>query len=128
MRISVFLFALVCGELSWAATPLTPDTHTVILDHFNKSTIGTAFGNPSFSTGPSGLGDAIDLTAGTHVQYSLPTTLEAAGTIEMWVRVLQYGALIMNFNWNNTTSYPPAGHVLHLQLTAGLGTRPTCTL
>jgi hypothetical protein len=98
--------------VAFAATPITPDSHTIILDHFNGSTAGTAYGNPSYISGPSGLGEAVNLTAGTFLQYPVPSSLETAGTIEMWVNPHQYNTGIMDFNWNNTTSFPPAGHVL----------------
>jgi hypothetical protein len=113
------LFLVVFASMLNAATPITPDSHTVILDHFNGSTIGTPVGNPTYVTGQSGLGQAVSLGMGGYIQYPLPTALETAGTIEMWVNLKNYSAGIMNFNWNNTTSYPPAGHVLHFQVTAG---------
>jgi hypothetical protein len=101
-----------------SATPITPDAHTVILDHFDGETIGRAIGNPAYVTSLSGLNEAVNLTAGTFIQYPLPTTLETAGTIEMWVNLRSYNTGVINFNWNNTTSAPPAGYVLHFELTA----------
>jgi len=38
-----------------------------------------------YINGPSGLSQAVNLLGGMYIQYSLPTTLEAAGTIELWV-------------------------------------------
>src|SRR5207245_2919463 len=63
-----------------------------------------------------GLDKAVDLEKNNYIQYPLNSTLETQGTIEMWLRPQNYNMGILNFNWNNTTVYPPAGHVLHLQL------------
>lgn len=104
-----------------AATPITPDSNTVILDHFNGNTVGTAFGTPSYVNGPSGLGEAISLGKGAYVQYTLTSAssaMQSQGTIVMWLNPSQYNVEIMNFNWNNTTTPPPAGHVLHFDLNA----------
>ena len=111
-------FLSVAVSMLPAATPITPDSSTVILDHFDGSTLGTPFGNPAYVSGPSGLNQAVSLDTGKYVQYPIPPTLESQGTIEMWLRPRSYDSGIMNFNWNNTTSYPPAGHVLHLTLNA----------
>jgi len=119
--VRLVLCGLVLIQSISAATPITADAHTVILDHFDGSTKGIAFGNPTYVPSLSGLNEAVNLTAGTYIQYPLPTALETAGTMVMWVNLKSYNVEIMNFNWNNTTSYPPAGHVLHFQVTAGGG-------
>lgn len=117
MRINKRSSWVLAALATYGATPITSDDHTVILDHFNGSTIGVASGSPAYVSGPSGLNQAISLMKGAYVRYPLPPTLESHGTIEMWINPRNYGG-IMNFNWNNTTSNPPAGHVLHLGFTA----------
>ncbi len=101
---------------AFGATPAESNPNTVILDHFDGTTQGTPFGDPAYVTSLTGLNKAVNLTAGTYIQYQLPASLQQAGTIEAWVNLKSYGASIINFNWYNTTSYPPAGHVLHFQV------------
>jgi hypothetical protein len=40
------------------------------------------------------------------------------GTVEMWIKPRQYPLNILNFNWGDTATYPPAGHILHMGLNA----------
>lgn len=116
MRVPVTLSVLMLGWMLHAANPITPDSNTVILEHFDGSTSGAPQGNPIYLAGPNGLGQAISLGLGTFVKFPLPASLESQGTIEMWINPRTYGGGILNFNWNNTNSSPPAGHVLHLGL------------
>jgi len=120
----VWLIAVIFGidgfgiGAAFGATPAKSNPNTVILDHFDGTTQGTAFGNPAYVSSLPGLTKAVNLTAGTFVQYQIPASLQQAGTIEAWVNLKAYGVGIINFNWNNTTTYPPAGHVLHFQVGA----------
>ena len=121
VRAHILCAIAITGSLhAYGATPLTADANTIELDHFDGSTKGTAFGNPEYVPSLSGLGQALNLTKGTYVQYTVLSTLEKAGTFEVLVKVGQLGQAveILNLNWNNTTSYPPAGHVLHFVLNA----------
>ena len=95
---------------------VAPDGNTVVLDRFESSTVGVPHGPISFAPGAPGLGNAILLGAGAYVQYPVPGSLETQGTIEMWINPNAANGSILNFNWLDTGSYPPAGHVLHLGL------------
>lgn len=39
------------------------------------------------------------------------------GTIEMWIKPREYSG-ILNFNWDDAASSPPAGHIMHLGFNA----------
>lgn len=104
------------AEIAAHSGVIVADGNTVILDHFDGSSVGTVFGSPGFQSSVPGLGDAINLGVGSYVQYALTNSLESQGTIEMWLRPAAKSASILNFNWNNTGSQPTAGHVLHLGL------------
>jgi hypothetical protein len=106
----------VAVSSAYGGTPATPGSDTIILDHFDDSTIGTPFGSPGYVASEIGLNQAVSLGAGQFVQYKIPTSLQSAGTIEMLVNLKTYGVGLMNFNWYNATSYPPSGHVMHLQI------------
>lgn len=121
------------ASIATAATPITGDNKTLLLEHFNSSTSGTVTGNPSYIGGLQGLSQALSLGKGTYVRFPVSQILEAQGTIEFWLKPRNYGAGILNFNWNNTASYPPAGHVFHLQVGAdgkvaigGWASNPSC--
>lgn len=101
---------------------IVPDANTVLLDHFNGSTLGTPYGLPTFEPSFAAiLGDAIRVGAGQFVQYSVPAwysyccglTPGVEGTVEAWVRPDALGG-ILNFNWSGPSTSPPAGgHVLY---------------
>lgn len=112
-------FVLILLTITMTGAPVIPDSHTVILDHFNLSTVGSVHGAPGYGPGPAGMQQAVGLGGGEYVQYGLISALETQGTIEMWVNPASDTVGLMNFNWGNTTSYPPAGHVLHLGTNAG---------
>ena len=102
------------------AREIIPDANTALLDHFNGSTVGTAYGPLSYETSLPGLAQAGRFAPGTFIQYAFPAwytyccgaNATTQGTIEMWVKPEQWGDLL-NFNWYSTTSLPPAGHVLY---------------
>ena len=126
---AMFVFGSLGGNhVVWGAVgeaqEIIPDADTVLLDHCNGTTAGTAFGPLGFDTSLPGLGDACQLGPGIYVQYSFPAWYPSAGpgsniatqgTIEMWIKAEQGGDLL-NFNWNNTTAYPAAGHILHFRI------------
>lgn len=118
IRLSL-LVLLPLFALSTTAAPITPDTYTVLLDRFNQSSTGVFHGTPAYVQGPPGLQQAIKVNEGDYVRYGLIPSLEAQGTIEMWLNPQSNRINIMNFNWGNTTSYPAAGHVLHFGTNAG---------
>lgn len=103
-----------------SGTPAVADANTVLLDHFNGATSGTAFGGPTYAAGLDGFGSAIALGPGKYVRYPVtawhgsgPGSNSATqGTVEMWFKADVVGPLL-DFNWYQTTSYPSSGHVLY---------------
>lgn len=114
-RVSLVLLIALAYVLN-AATPITSDGRTTILDHFNGSTSGGAIGGPSYVAGPDGLSQAVSLPKGSFIKFPLVSALESQGTIELWLNPRSHNAGILNFNWNNTNAAPSAGYVLHLGL------------
>ncbi len=111
-----------------------PDGNTVLLDDFNGATKGTGFGALTYEDSLPNLGKAVNLNKGTYIKYSFSPWYrwdgahkwdrnEAApgvlteGTIEMWIKPRQYSG-ILNFNWGDAVSSPPAGHIMHLGFNA----------
>ena len=76
----VWLIAVIFGidgfgiGAAFGATPAKSNPNTVILDHFDGTTQGTAFGNPAYVSSLPGLTKAVNLTAGTFVQYQIPAS------------------------------------------------------
>jgi parallel beta-helix repeat protein len=104
---------------------IVPDGNTVLLDHFDGSTLGTVTGNLTYVPSQSGLGEAASFSPGTFDSYALPawytigsnTDPSTQGTIEMWVDPQAYGG-ILDLNWYQTGTEPAAGHVVGLGLTS----------
>ncbi|HXV61418.1 MAG TPA: hypothetical protein VEK15_12030, partial [Vicinamibacteria bacterium] len=63
---------------------IVPDANTVVLDHFNGSTTGSAVGTLLFAPSLSGLGQAGVFGPGNYVRYTIGAS--SAGTVEMWIR------------------------------------------
>jgi hypothetical protein len=111
---------LIASGGNGAAQEIIPDANTVLLDHFNGNTVGTVYGPLSYETSLQGLAQAGRFAPGTFIQYAFPawytyccgSSPSTQGTIELWVKPDQWGDLL-NFNWNSTTTVPPAGHVLY---------------
>ena len=109
-------------------TTSTPDLNTVLFDHFDDATTAQYVnGTMSYVDGPSGFGRATDFMAGNWVRYNVsgwyqwtsaynPTGKQ--GTVELWVYPNQYDIGFIDFNWNNPTSYPSAGHILNMGINA----------
>lgn len=92
---------------------ITADSNTLLLDHLDCSTIGTAHGTFSYSNSLSNLSTAPDFQQdGTYIKYQTGTN---TGTIELWIKPNQYGG-ILHGNWYDLTSYPSSGKVLHFQI------------
>jgi hypothetical protein len=121
---SLLLLSVGCGADNDGTTPpvskrpleISADANTVILDHFNEATVGTPAGGVTYSPSIGSLAKAADLGTGAYVKYALTAPLESQATIEFWLKPRLNGSALLNFNWGNTTSYPSAGHVLHLRL------------
>jgi hypothetical protein len=97
---------------SLAATPYEPDPNTALLDHFNGTTAGTAFGSPSYENSLPAYGQAINLVGGDYVKYAYPSWFERQGTVEMWVKLRQgpYSGILV-LQWLDVTSVPQWGYV-----------------
>lgn len=99
-----------------AIKPIVADAQTILLDHFNNTTQGTVYGGSvSYSGSLPGLANASTFQANnTFVQYVTGTNI---GTIELWIKPVTYGGILVG-QWNNTLTPPPAGYVVHFQLNA----------
>lgn len=85
---------------------IEPDANTVLLEHFEGATSGNLVGTSSFVDG------AIEFGTGGFAKFPQP----AAGTsrtVEFCVQPLEEpsGELLLDYNWENTNTRPPAGHV-----------------
>lgn len=116
------------------AEQIKSDSNTVLLDHFNGTTKGAGFGKLTYGDTLPTLGQAVNLPKGVYIKYAFSPWYrwdgvhkwdrnEAApgvlteGTIEMWIKPRQYSG-ILNLNWGDAVSHPPAGHIMHLGFNA----------
>lgn len=98
------------------ATHITPDADTVVLDHFDGTSAGTVYGSLGYADSLDGLGQAGVFGEGVYTKYNVSAVGSAQGTVEMWVKPAgpPTGYIhLLDFNWSDVGSYPPAGHVLH---------------
>ena len=116
--IALFMFS---NSLAFAE-PLVPGPNTVILDHFDGSTVGNAVGSVSYVQSQSGLGKAVQFGSGGFIQYTIGALSQ--GTIEMRLKPTIISGdgswSLLDLNWNNTYTNPPAGHILGIGI-YGLG-------
>lgn len=101
------------------ATQITPDADTVVLDHFDGTSAGAVYGPLGYADSLDGLGQAGVFGEGIYTKYNVSAIGSAQGTVEMWVKPAGAPTSyinLLNFNWNNVGSYPPAGHVMHWKL------------
>ncbi|MDO9097901.1 MAG: LamG-like jellyroll fold domain-containing protein, partial [Candidatus Methanoperedens sp.] len=115
-------------------TPATATPDTVLLDDFNGATKGKGFGALTYEDSQPNLGKAVNLAKGTYIKYSFSpwytwdgnhkwdrneaaSGVRTEGKIEMWIKPRQYSG-ILNFNWGDAASYPPAGHILNFGFNA----------
>jgi hypothetical protein len=118
--------ALAVQRLSTAKN-LTWDSRTVLLDHFDGSTAGTAVGSLSYVRSQAGLGQAGVFGPGQYVKYGVSGSSTNAGTVEMWIRPtsgLTATTGLLNFNWNNTTTLPANGWVLQMLISSSATVPP----
>ena len=80
---------------------IEPDSHTIILDHFDGGTMGTAVGNPTYSNSQPGLIKAAKFGLGDYVRYQIRPELEAQGTIEFWLKTSSHNVSLMNFYYDH---------------------------
>jgi peptide/nickel transport system substrate-binding protein len=108
----VFLFAVVgtaIAQYEW-------DSNTALLDNFDGTTVGTAFGPITYGDSLPVLGQAINLVTTSYVKYALPSWGGVQGTVEMWINPRQYGLNegwppILTLQWFDVTSPPSSGYV-----------------
>ncbi|TSA23165.1 LamG domain-containing protein [bacterium] len=106
------------SAVSLAATPYELDPSTALLDHFNGTTVGMAFGSSTFESSLPAYGQAINIVRNSYVKYTLLGWGERQGTVEMWVRLRQGPpSTILALQWLDVTSSPPWGFVGNLCLT-----------
>lgn len=98
---------------------IVADGDTLLLDHFNGSTLGTAIGTLNYAAGQSGYNQAASFAPGNFVKYSLQgwysgngTDSATQGTVEAWVNPSVPGPFL-EFNWNDSNTLPAGGHVLY---------------
>jgi hypothetical protein len=124
--------------------PYLPDANTVLLDHFNGSTLGTLLGHDwdrsscgtafssvapgaSFTDGQPGLGEALQMSrpssypggSVTYVRYSGEAVSIPQGTLEMWVYVTGYEPQ-ENPGWGMVTQRPSNNSCAGITFTMGL--------
>jgi hypothetical protein len=105
------------SAVSLPATPYELDQNTALLDHFNGTTTGTAFGSPGYDSSLPAYGQAINLVESTYVKYTFLGWGEHQGTVEMWVKLRQVPySTILALEWLDVTSYPQWGRVGSLSL------------
>ncbi len=116
-RLSVSILAgCILIAMFASAAPYTNDAHTLRLDHLDGTTLGSLQGTAGFANGLSSLNQCATLPLGGFIMYSPSMPSTSSGTIEIWVKPLQYPCSIMTYNWSYSTSQPSAGYVMHLTL------------
>lgn len=113
----LFVFVFSANILYAQISPITADSYTVLLDHFDNSTIGDPKGGAlTYVASQNGLYSALDFSnGGSYVVYTETVNISAKGTVEMWIKLPVYNKGILNVNWFNSTSSPSSGHVFHLR-------------
>lgn len=112
---------------TWTAPEIVPDAHTTVVDHFNGSASGVAYGDLTYAPSLDGLGQAGVFGPGTYVKYPMPGSTTNTGTVQMWIKPtggLDTGTGLVNFNWNDTTTLPWSGWVLQMLISSSTTTPP----
>ena len=121
-----FVLAVLVLAAGWprpatAAVEYTPDSHTILLDHLNGSTVAEHEGGTvSYVPSEPGLNIAAYLAEGTWLRYAFagwyhwtpaydPT--DKAGSLEAWIRPQQYGTNFMLLQWHQADTPPSAGYI-----------------
>jgi hypothetical protein len=96
-KVKSILLGVICGAMlivaSYGSQAMAQyeyvwDANTVLLDHFNGTTVGTAFGPITYEDSLPVLGQTINLVPGGYVKYALPYWYSGGGvqgTVEMWI-------------------------------------------
>lgn len=108
-----FFFLLFGNTTGFAFTEYGFDANTVLLDHFNGSSLAKyTGGSPTYVSSAPGLNQAINFTSGTFVKYDLPSwNSPSGGTLETWVNPSEYSQSLATLQWFNTISPPQDGFV-----------------
>ncbi len=90
--LSVILGAIfiIASSASLALAQYEWDPNTVLLDHFNGTTGGTAFGSLTYEESLPALGQAINLVKDSYVKSAFLGGVLGQGTVEMWIKPRQY--------------------------------------
>ena len=122
----LILIALAAVSTASAVVEYSPDSDTVILDHFNGTTSAEYVNGPlDYVNGLSGLNTAADFKQGNWIRYALPGWYSWSsiynpegkeGTVEMWIYPRKYGLGLLTFQWNRVNSPPGGGYILHFQI------------
>lgn len=98
---------------------INPDENTILLDHLNGFTSGTAYGPLTYVTSLTGLCVAANFQTGTYIRYDLPCWYYSSqpwdptgkeGTIELWINPKEYGN-ILTFQWFKDENPPTTGYI-----------------
>ena len=110
------VLALLClGVAAQAVPEYAWDANTVVLDHLDGSTNGTSYGTLNYTAGVAN--QAGKFNSNNYIKYPCAWS-GVAGTIEMWVYLRTWGIRLMDLQWNNAPSPPPAGYVGCLTVTS----------
>lgn len=108
---------LVISSGSVAMAQYEWDANTVILDHFDRTTAGVAFGLLTYEDSLPALGQSINLVKDSYVKYALLGLVSSQGTVETWIKPRQYSG-ILTLQWYDVTYIPSSGYVGHFVLTS----------
>jgi CSLREA domain-containing protein len=124
---TILVLLLACGIMFVlpAAAHSTLETNIVLLDNFEGTTQGVAFGTPVYVHSRPGSGQAVELDTGDYIRYDLtgwyqwshdyePSGKE--GTVELWVKAVAYPQSILIFQWHLTPQTPSEGYILGLAI------------
>ncbi len=74
------------ADLLFPVNPITPDSNTVLLDHFDSITSGQVIGDVRYSISAEGLSTCVNFQGkGNYILYQGTYDLGKRGTIEMWI-------------------------------------------
>jgi len=117
---------LVVMPIASATLEYSQDNDTVLLDHFNGSTLAEyTNGTLNYVEGLPGLNKAAGFRNGTWIRYALSGWYQWSsvynpdgkeGTVDIWVYPRKYGLGLLTFQWNRVNSPPVAGYILHFQI------------
>jgi len=126
---AILLAIVTVSGGSLATAPYEWDVNTVLLDHFDNSTLaGYVSGTLNYVDSLPVLDRAADFSQETWARYALPGWYQwwwgyypegKEGTVELWVYPRQqYNIGIVCFQWYETSSPPPAGYIFYISTNA----------